>query len=365
MKIVLLFVGLSVACSKYEYTSSQANFKSFLDDFLISHHNIGYSAEPEVLLNVFPISIPLKCYAKTKLISFLNAIVRPMGYISYKSSGIVVVEKFKSESFDRIFKTDTSLFYSSSLYNEDALKYLEHSYDSLGSVLTIHDYKKNITIFNNSQKVRAKPVSFKVEIVISEILQDLDQKEGIDITGFFTGSSAAFSASKLVSHSLKDIAFFNLKSQKVDYKQNLLHEPVLYTTLNKKTSFFSGQKIEKTKTTSNDKSLSQEKYFVDIGLSVNMKIIPHFDNTYLLNLSVNSDDYYLESNINSTTFQTFRVFKSGDILQMLGSSKIVSRETLKSYPILNSIPLIGWLFNYKEKTKIKQILLYTFRIARL
>ena len=106
----------------------------------------------------------------------------------------------------------------------------------------------------------------------------------------------------------------------------------------------------------------QESYFLDVGLSVTMKIKPHYNDSYLLEFSVNSDDFYLENNINSTQLETFRVFKGGDVLQMLGSQKIVSRETVKGYPIINSIPLIGSLFTYKETSKIKQILLYTLRI---
>mgnify|MGYP005685745261 CR=1 FL=1 len=366
--MIYFFLLVSVsfsACLKYQYTSSQANFKAFLDDFLVGYHALGYSADPEVLLETFPVTLPSKCYPKKRVVSFINAIVRPMGFISYKSSGILVIEKYKSDSFDRIFKTDTSLFYPSELYTENALKYLDHSFDSLGSVLTIHDYKKNISIFENSQKVRPKPLSFRVEMVISEIIQDLDEKKGIDISGFLNGSSIAFSSTKYLSHSLKDIAFFSLKSQKIEYNQNLLHEPILYTTLNQETSFFSGQKIEKTKVISNDKSLSEEKYFIDVGLSVLMKIKSHFNGKFLLEFSVNSDDYFLESNINSTNLETFRVFDSGEVLQMLGSQKIVSRETVKGYPILNSIPILGYLFTYKETTKVKQILLYTLRITTI
>lgn len=109
---------------------------------------------------------------------------------------------------------------------------------------------------------------------------------------------------------------------------------------------------------------SEISAFGDESANLNVQITPQInsDGMIILNLEINVDTFTDGANLTSATKDTRKIKTSAivankQVLAIGGLIREVTNENMNKTPLLGDIPILGWLFKNKQKTREEQNLL--------
>jgi hypothetical protein len=351
--ILLFLVSFSFADCRYKYKSTTEPLKTFLDEFLLDHIGVNYSASNEVLNTSSLITIE-GCYRKSNYLKDLKKLLKPkeLSVLTYK--GFLVIVSTSSKHFIDFYTSDFIQELQFDLYKEMNLEYLKHYYDKSNQLLVIRDTQKNISLFKKHLKNIKNRKSITLEFNIHEVLVNSERSEGFVIDGFFKGSYLALNDIKLGR--LMD--YFYTSDSSV-YDSRLLSSHTLKTKSSKELNFFTGLEIEKNETFNSDGVVSTKTIFKNIGLNILFKCVYNTENNYTCSFDIVNSSYNSTGDLSKFSITQTLDLMPGQITMINLGKTTKTNESYVSNPVFN---FLKSFFSFESSSKLSKFQMITARI---
>lgn len=342
---------------RLEYQSTDATLNEFLNVAITEHLNETYSIHPSISLGDFPIGFK-ECLTLENSTQKINSVLLPLGVRGSWSAGVFQVLKIDDKKDQQNNKK--SFLYESPYFNSSLLELEEvnTTIDSINNRLIIQGSNQDLAIYQDYLKSIESPNQYLLEFEITELIYTNEDKQGIDLAGFINNSII-----KVNSVGISPVATISYLSDSLSLNVNVKQNSSYKIIEGKTSTFFTGLQIENIVTTSTQNQLVSETQFRDVGINIETTL-KKLDKTLYIELYIKNEEL-VNNGISKTSLNSVYKVPLGSYYTLVGETRNKRIYETKTYPILNKIPLIGSIFEYKAKTREYKKTLYTIKVTKI